>query len=140
MDFPRIIFFGTPDFAVASLRKILESGYQVVAIVTAPDKPSGRGLKEKASPVKDFALRQGIPVLQPFNLKDPLFTRQLSEYSPDLQIVIAFRMLPRSVWSLPSSGTFNLHASLLPQYRGAAPINHAIIRGEDVTGNHIHVK
>ena len=132
--FPRIIFFGTPEFAVASLAKLVEGGFSVVAVVTAPDKPSGRGLKEHASPVKEFAKTCGIPVLQPVNMKDPIFLAQLSSYKPDLQIVIAFRMMPRQVWSLPPLGTFNLHASLLPQYRGAAPINWAIINGESETG------
>lgn len=132
--FPRIVFFGTPDFAVASLAKLTDSGFPVVAVVTAPDKPAGRGLKEKVSPVKEFALLNGIPVLQPPNMKDPMFLQQLSEYKPDLQIVIAFRMMPKLVWALPPLGTFNLHASLLPQYRGAAPINWAIINGEQETG------
>ncbi len=134
MTFPRIIFFGTPEFAACSLRKMLDSGYQVVAVVTAPDKPSGRGLKPKVSKVKDLAISRGIPVLQPVNLKIPEFLHELSSFKPDLQVVIAFRMLPRSVWSLPRLGTFNLHASLLPQYRGAAPVNHAIINGELMTG------
>ena len=133
-DFPRIIFFGTPDFAVASLELLFRSGFQIVAVVTAPDKPAGRGLKEKASPVKEFALLHNIPVLQPVNMKDPHFSDQLKMYRPDLQIVIAFRMMPRVVWELPPLGTFNLHASLLPQYRGAAPINRAIISGETETG------
>lgn len=133
-DFPRIVFFGTPDFAVASLEQLVIAGLRVVAVVTAPDKQAGRGLKERSSPVKEFALLHGIPVLQPVNMKDPLFLDQLKSYSPDLQIVIAFRMIPRQVWTLPSLGTFNLHASLLPQYRGAAPINRAIINGEQETG------
>ncbi|MEI7726794.1 MAG: methionyl-tRNA formyltransferase [Bacteroidota bacterium] len=133
-DFPRIIFFGTPDFAVASLELLFNSGFQIVAVVTAPDKPAGRGLKEKVSPVKEFALLHNIPVLQPVNMKDPHFSDQLKMYRPDLQIVIAFRMMPRVVWELPPLGTFNLHASLLPQYRGAAPINRAIISGETETG------
>lgn len=131
---PRIVFFGTPDFAVASLAKLTGSGFAVVAVVTVPDKPAGRGLKEKISPVKQFALLNGIPVLQPPNMKDPLFLQQLFEYKPDLQVVIAFRMMPKQIWSLPPMGTFNLHASLLPQYRGAAPINRAIINGEQETG------
>jgi methionyl-tRNA formyltransferase len=133
-SFPRIVFFGTPDFAVASLKHLLDCGYVVAAVVTAPDRPAGRGLKESASPVKEFAVRHGIPVLQPVNLKDPLFLEQLSSYHPDLQIVIAFRMMPEQVWALPPLGTFNLHASLLPQYRGAAPINWAVINGENETG------
>ncbi len=131
---PRIIFFGTPDFAVASLAKLIDSGYSVVAVVTSPDKQAGRGLKEKTSAVKDFAVLHGIPVLQPLNMKDPGFTELLRSYKPDLQIVIAFRMMPKLVWALPPLGTFNLHASLLPQYRGAAPINWAVINGERETG------
>ncbi|MFZ4520973.1 MAG: methionyl-tRNA formyltransferase [Bacteroidales bacterium] len=131
---PRIIFFGTPDFAVASLEKILAAGFSVVAIVTVPDKIAGRGLKERSSPVKEFGMQNGIPVLQPVNMKDPGFIEQLAAYKPDLQIVIAFRMMPKQVWSLPPLGTFNLHASLLPQYRGAAPINRAVMNGETETG------
>lgn len=131
---PRIVFFGTPDFAVASLKALLESGYPVVAVVTAPDKPSGRGLKPGMSAVKKFALLNKLPLLQPVNLKHESFLAELEAFHPDLQIVIAFRMLPREVWSLPPLGTFNLHASLLPQYRGAAPIHHAIINGEQKTG------
>lgn len=134
MTSPRIIFFGTPEFAACSLRKMLDSGYQVVAVVTAPDKPSGRGLKPRASEVKEMAVFTGIPVLQPVNLKSPEFLNELSSFRPDLQVVIAFRMLPEAVWKLPPLGTFNLHASLLPQYRGAAPVNHAIINGEKITG------
>ena len=133
-EFPRIVFFGTPDFAVQSLERLVGEGYPVVAVVTAADKPAGRGLAEKASPVKEFALSAGIPVLQPLNMKDPLFIDQLSSYKPDLQIVIAFRMMPKVVWALPPMGTFNLHASLLPQYRGAAPINRAVMNGETETG------
>lgn len=134
VDFPRIVFFGTPGFAVASLELLVDSGFHIVAVVTAPDKPAGRGLKEKVSPVKEFALLHGIPVLQPVNMKDPQFHDQLKSYRPDLQIVIAFRMMPKLVWALPPLGTFNLHASLLPQYRGAAPINRAVINGEHETG------
>jgi methionyl-tRNA formyltransferase len=133
-DFPRIVFYGTPGFAVASLQQLIDNGYHVVAVVTASDKPSGRGLKERSSPVKEFAVSHGIPVLQPVNMKDTAFLDQLSAFSPDLQIVIAFRMMPRAVWSFPSLGTFNLHASLLPQYRGAAPINRAVMNGETETG------
>lgn len=133
-DFPRIVFFGTPDFAVASLEQLVHHGFSVVAVVTAPDKPSGRGLKQTASPVKEFALAREIPLLQPLNMKDPGFLAQLQAFRPDLQIVIAFRMMPKLVWALPPLGTFNLHASLLPQYRGAAPINRAIIGGEHETG------
>ena len=132
--FPRIIFFGTPGFAVASLDLLVKRGFSVVAVVTAPDKPSGRGLKERASPVKIYALSNGIPVLQPTNMKDPVFCEQLSAFKPDLQIVIAFRMMPKQVWAMPPLGTFNLHASLLPQYRGAAPINRAVMNGETETG------
>ncbi len=113
---------------------MVNDGFDVVAVVTTTDKPAGRGLKAKISPVKEFALQQGIPVLQPANMKDPQFLEQLRSYRPELQIVIAFRMMPRQVWELPSLGTFNLHASLLPQYRGAAPINRAIINGEKETG------
>ncbi|MEI6683373.1 MAG: methionyl-tRNA formyltransferase [Bacteroidota bacterium] len=132
--YPRIIFFGTPGFAVASLKRLIDEGFPVVAVVTAPDRPAGRGLKEIKSPVKTFAESCGIPVLQPVNMKDPQFSGQLASFHPDLQIVIAFRMMPRQVWSIPALGTFNLHASLLPQYRGAAPINRAIMNGEKETG------
>ena len=132
--FPRIIFFGTPEFAVPSLDLLVDAGYPVVAVVTAPDKPSGRGLKRLQSPVWECAVRLGIPVLQPVNMRDSGFAEQLKLFKPDLQIVIAFRMLPRMVWSLPPLGTFNLHASLLPQYRGAAPINRVIMNGEKETG------
>ena len=134
MENLKIVFFGTPVFAVASLRNLVMLGHHVAAVVTAPDKPAGRGLKPKPSPVKGFAETMNIPVLQPANLKDPAFLDQLWSFCPDLQIVIAFRMLPRQVWSLPPLGTFNLHASLLPQYRGAAPINRAIMNGETETG------
>jgi len=129
----RIIFLGTPDFAVPSLEAI-NNNFNVVAVITAPDKPSGRGLQMKASPIKEFALQHGIPVLQPLKLKDPEFLKELASFKPDLQVVVAFRMLPETVWNLPPLGTWNLHASLLPQYRGAAPINHAIINGETFTG------
>jgi methionyl-tRNA formyltransferase len=130
----RICFFGSPDFASFSLLKMAEAGYQVVCVVTAPDKPSGRGMKMHETDVKRVARELGLPVLQPVNLKDPAFIEELRSYKPDLGVVIAFRMLPLSVWSLPEMGTFNLHASLLPQYRGAAPINHAIINGEVESG------
>ena len=130
----RIIFMGTPDFAVPSLQALAEAGYQVVAVVTAPDKPSGRGLQLKASPVKIYAQSQGIPVLQPEKLKNPEFLSALRAFQADLQVVVAFRMLPEVVWNMPPKGTINLHASLLPDYRGAAPINHAIIQGETETG------
>lgn len=133
-EHPRIIFFGTPDFAVPSLKLLTEEHYQVVAVVTAPDKPAGRGLRIHHSPVKEFALSKSIPVLQPPSLKEPGFLTHLADLKPDLQIVIAFRMMPRAVWSLPPLGTFNLHASLLPQYRGAAPINRALMNGEKESG------
>ena len=125
---------GTPEFAVPSLNALVENGKNVVAVVTAPDKPAGRGLKLQTSAVKDAALNHNIPVLQPANLKSSEFLEELKSYQADLQVVIAFRMLPQSVWSMPNYGTFNLHASLLPQYRGAAPINWAIINGEKETG------
>ncbi len=131
---PGIVFLGTPDFAVASLKAIIDSGYTVKGVVTAPDKPSGRGLQMHASPVKQFAASQNLPVLQPLKLKDPEFLKALRNLKADLQIIVAFRMLPEEVWSMPLLGTFNLHASLLPQYRGAAPINWAIINGETHTG------
>lgn len=131
---PRIVFYGTPDFAVASLQSIIEAGYPVAAVVTAPDRLSGRGLKVSFSPVKEFALRHNLPLLQPVNLKDPAFHESLHRIGPDLQVVVAFRMLPVEVWSLPPLGTINLHASLLPQYRGAAPINWVLINGEQETG------
>lgn len=130
----RIIFMGTPEFAVSSLETLVGNGYQVVAVITAPDKPQGRGQKLVPSPVKECAVRHGIPVLQPVNLKAPEFIEELRSFNANLQIVVAFRMLPEVVWSMPSIGTFNLHASLLPQYRGAAPINWAIINGEKETG------
>ncbi len=130
----RIIFLGTPDFAVPTMEAILQAGYQVVAVVTAPDRPAGRGLQMKSSPVKECALRHSIPVLQPEKLKDSLFIEELRSYKADLQVVVAFRMLPEIVWNMPRLGTWNLHASLLPNYRGAAPINHAIIQGEHETG------
>jgi methionyl-tRNA formyltransferase len=130
----RIIFMGTPEFAVPSLEVLVENKYNVVAVITAPDKPQGRGQKLSASPVKECALKYDIPVLQPTNLKSPEFLEELKSYQANLQIVVAFRMLPEVVWAMPSLGTFNLHASLLPQYRGAAPINWAIINGEKETG------
>ena len=125
---------GTPEFAVASLQKLVENSCNVVAVITAPDKPSGRGLQLSPSPVKQYALAQNIPVLQPEKLKNPAFLEELANYKADLQIVVAFRMLPEVVWDMPNKGTFNLHASLLPQYRGAAPINWAIMNGETETG------
>jgi methionyl-tRNA formyltransferase len=130
----RIVFMGTPEFAVPSLEILLQNGYPVVAVVTAPDKPAGRGLKVTPSPVKEVALRYGVPVLQPTNLKSPEFQAELRAYGATLQIVVAFRMLPEAVWNMPPLGTFNLHASLLPQYRGAAPINWAIMHGDRETG------
>lgn len=130
----RIIFMGTPDFAVASLKALLAAGCQVVAVVTAPDRPSGRGLQLTPSPVKQAAVAANIPVLQPEKLRDPAFLEQLASFRADLQVVVAFRMLPEVVWAMPTIGTFNLHGSLLPQYRGAAPINWAIINGETETG------
>lgn len=132
---PRIVFMGTPEFAVASLRALVEEGNEVVGVVTTPDKPVGRhGSRLQPSPVKCFALEQGLPVLQPEKLRDPAFLQALSAWRADLQVVVAFRMLPEVVWAMPPLGTFNLHASLLPQYRGAAPINWAIINGETRTG------
>lgn len=130
----RIVFMGTPDFAVASLKALVDGGYQVVGVVTMPDKPAGRGYEIKYSPVKSFALEHNIPLLQPEKLKNPEFLSELAALNADLQIVVAFRMLPEVVWNMPPHGTFNLHASLLPQYRGAAPINWAIINGEKETG------
>jgi methionyl-tRNA formyltransferase len=130
----RIVFLGTPDFAVESLKAIIGSGFNVVAVVTAPDKPAGRGLQLKASAIKKCAESLGIPVLQPLNLKDPDFLEALRSYRADVQVVVAFRMLPEQVWNMPAMGTWNLHASLLPAYRGAAPINHALINGENITG------
>ena len=130
----RIIYMGTPEFAVPSLQILVENGFNVVAVITAPDKPKGRGQKLSTSPVKDYAVSQDIPVLQPSNLKNPEFIEELKSYNANLQIVVAFRMLPEMVWDMPEIGTFNLHASLLPQYRGAAPINWAIINGEKKTG------
>ena len=125
---------GTPDFAVEPLRRLVEAGKNIVAVVTMPDKPAGRGHKIQFSPVKEYALSVGLPILQPANLKDPEFIEELRSYQADLQIVVAFRMLPEIVWNMPPLGTFNLHASLLPQYRGAAPINWAVINGETETG------
>lgn len=130
----RIVFMGTPDFAVKSLAAILDAGFTVVGVITAPDRPAGRGRKLKASAVKDYAVLKGLKVLQPVNLKSDEFKKQLKELNPNVQVVVAFRMLPKSVWNFPEYGTFNLHASLLPQYRGAAPINWAIINGEKKTG------
>ncbi|GAB3703879.1 methionyl-tRNA formyltransferase [Spirosoma flavus] len=130
----RIIFMGTPDFAVPSLQRLLGAGCHVVAVVTAPDRPSGRGLQLTKSAVKKAAEAANLPVLQPEKLREPAFLEQLASYRADIQVVVAFRMLPEVVWSMPTIGTFNLHASLLPNYRGAAPINWAIINGETETG------
>ncbi len=130
----RIVFMGTPEFAVNSLKAIIEAEYHVVGVITAPDRPAGRGRKLRESAVKTYALTQNLPVLQPTNLKSEEFQQELKALNPNIQVVVAFRMLPRAVWSLPEYGTFNLHASLLPQYRGAAPINWAIINGEKKTG------
>lgn len=134
MNALRIIFMGTPEFAVPSLEILVQNKFNVVAVITAPDKPQGRGQKLTPSPVKACALKYNLPVLQPANLKSPEFLEELKSYQANLQVVVAFRMLPEVVWSMPALGTFNLHASLLPQYRGAAPINWAIINGEKETG------
>ena len=131
----RIIFMGTPEFAVETLRALVENNYNVVAVVTQPDKPVGRHQTEmQPSEVKKYALEQGLPVLQPEKMKDPAFVEQLRSYKANLQVVVAFRMLPEVVWAMPEYGTFNVHAALLPQYRGAAPINWAVINGETETG------
>lgn len=130
----RLVFMGTPDFAVASLNALVEAGFDVVGVVTAADKPAGRGQKLQQSAVKQYAEAKGLKVLQPLKLKDPAFIEELTTLKADLQVVVAFRMLPEMVWDMPAKGTINLHASLLPQYRGAAPINHAIINGETESG------
>ena len=130
----RIVFMGTPDFAVGSLKKILEAGLEVVGVITAPDRPAGRGRKVQESAVKQFAEQHQLKILQPTNLKDEDFLTELKALNANVQVVVAFRMLPKVVWQMPEHGTFNLHASLLPQYRGAAPINWAIINGETQTG------
>ena len=130
----RIIFMGTPDFAVASLDALINAGFEIVGVVTAPDKPAGRGQKLHESAVKQYAVSKGIEILQPLKLKDPEFHKHLKSLNADLQIVVAFRMLPEIVWDMPPMGTINLHASLLPYYRGAAPINWAVINGEKETG------
>jgi methionyl-tRNA formyltransferase len=130
----RIVFMGTPEFAVASLDALVKAGYNIVGVVTAPDKPAGRGMKMQQSEVKKYALKHGLHVLQPEKLKSPEFLEELKSLQADLQVVVAFRMLPEVVWSMPSRGTINLHGSLLPQYRGAAPINWAVINGEKETG------
>ncbi len=130
----RIVFMGTPDFAVPSLQILLETGYDIAAVVTAPDKPSGRGMRISGSAVKDFAASRNLKILQPEKLKNPEFLSELKSLQVDLQVVVAFRMLPESVWNMPPMGTINLHGSLLPQYRGAAPVNRAIMNGEAETG------
>ena len=130
----KIIYFGTPEFAVASLKELLNNHFDVVAVVTAPDKPAGRGMNLQMSAIQSFAIENNLPVLQPTKLKDDIFLNDLKLYNADLFIVVAFRMLPELVWNMPPLGTINLHASLLPQYRGAAPINWAIINGETKTG------
>jgi len=130
----RIVFMGTPDFAVATLKALIDNNYKVVGVITAPDRPAGRGQKLRASAVKEFALEHKLTVLQPTNLKAESFLEELKALNANLQIIVAFRMLPKVVWQMPAYGTFNLHASLLPQYRGAAPIHWAIINGETQTG------
>ncbi|GFD74483.1 methionyl-tRNA formyltransferase [Tenacibaculum sp. KUL113] len=130
----RIVFMGTPDFAATILQHLVENDYNVVGVITAPDKPAGRGRKLNQSAVKKYALSQNLPIIQPKNLKNKEFQEDLKKWDANLQVVVAFRMLPKSVWALPEYGTFNLHASLLPEYRGAAPINWAIINGETKTG------
>ncbi|MGI6572219.1 MAG: methionyl-tRNA formyltransferase [Fermentimonas sp.] len=130
----RIVFMGTPEFAVESLKTLVGQGYNVVGVVTTPDRPAGRGYKLQPPPVKRYALEQGLPMLQPKKLRDPEFLEELKKWKADLQVVVAFRMLPEVVWGMPPKGTFNLHSSLLPRYRGAAPINWAIINGESETG------
>ncbi len=131
---PKVVFMGTPDFAVGSLDAIVQAGFPVVGVVTVPDRATGRGLKLTQSPVKQYAITHGLPLLQPEKLRDPDFQTALKSWEADIFVVVAFRMLPQSVWAMPPMGTFNLHASLLPQYRGAAPINWAIINGEHETG------
>lgn len=130
----KIVFFGTPDFAVESLDRLVKGGYNIVGVVTMPDKAAGRGHKMFQSPVKEYALEHGLTLMQPVNLKNPEFVDQLRSLNADLQIVIAFRMMPEIVWNMPPLGTFNLHASLLPKYRGAAPINWAVMNGDKETG------
>lgn len=130
----RIVFMGTPGFAVESLKALVENKYNVVGVITAPDRPAGRGYKMQPSAVKEYALSQGLNILQPEKLRDEAFLEELKQLKADIQVVVAFRMLPEVVWNMPPMGTFNLHGSLLPQYRGAAPINWAIINGESHTG------
>ncbi len=129
-----IVFIGTPDFAVASLDALIKAGARVLAVITAPDKPAGRGMQLQQSAVKQYAVGNGLPVLQPVKLKEPEFVAQVRALAADLHVVVAFRMLPEAIWNMPPLGTINVHASLLPQYRGAAPINWAIINGETETG------
>ena len=131
---PKIVFMGTPEFAVASLDALVNAGYNIVGVVTAPDKPSGRGMQLNESAVKKYALEKNLKILQPEKLKNPEFINEFKSLNAELQIVVAFRMLPEIVWNMPPMGTINVHASLLPQYRGAAPINWAIINGEKETG------
>ena len=130
----RIVFMGTPEFAVASLDALLKENFNVVGVITAPDKPAGRGMKLTESAVKRYAIEKGLHILQPVKLKDPIFLEELGSLHADIQVVVAFRMLPEAVWNMPPMGSVNLHGSLLPQYRGAAPINWAVIKGEKVTG------
>ncbi|MCT4622077.1 MAG: formyltransferase family protein, partial [Schleiferiaceae bacterium] len=134
MKKPSVVYMGTPDFAVEPLKAIVENGYDVKGVITVADKPSGRGQKMRKSPVKVFAEENNLNILQPLKLKDPVFLEQLSALKADIFVVIAFRMLPREVWQMPELGTFNIHGSLLPNYRGAAPINWALINGEQKTG------
>ena len=131
---PGIVFMGTPEFAVASLDALVKAGFNIVGVITAPDKPAGRGMKMNESAVKKYAVEKGLRILQPVKLKDPEFLQELSALQAALQVVVAFRMLPEQVWNMPPLGTINLHGSLLPQYRGAAPINWAVINGEKETG------
>jgi len=131
---PRIVFMGTPEFAVASLDALVQAGFTIVGVITAPDKPAGRGMKLQESAVKKYAVEKGLHILQPEKLKNPVFIEELQALKADVQVVVAFRMLPEVVWNMPPLGTINLHASLLPQYRGAAPINWAVINGEKQTG------
>ncbi|MFL1895461.1 methionyl-tRNA formyltransferase [Aquimarina sp. 2-A2] len=134
MNALKILFMGTPDFAVETLKMILQNKYEVVGVITAPDKPAGRGRKLQMSAVKTYALTQNLPILQPTNLKDEAFVAEVKALGANLNIVVAFRMLPKVIWDMPKHGTFNLHASLLPAYRGAAPINWSLINGEEKTG------
>lgn len=130
----RIVFMGTPEFSIPSLEALISAGHDIKAVVTPPDRPAGRGRKLKACPVKEYALANGLPVLQPEKLRDPEFVSTIKNIDPDIIVVVAFRMLPEIIWSIPKKGTFNLHSSLLPNYRGAAPMNHAIINGEKESG------